>query len=105
MRALNRLSGIGLLLLSLVLPINAGEAGTHAASPGKGRLVLGMLPILSPERLAERFEPLVDYLTDALGVEIVLESAPNYRQFVKRTGEKNRYDLLFTAPHFYYIAV
>ena len=58
MHALKRLGGIGLLQLSfLVLPIKTGKADTNTASPGKDRLVLGMLPILSPERLAKRFEP------------------------------------------------
>lgn len=104
MRSLNRLGRIALLLLSFALPANAVYADTHSASAGKERLVLGMLPILSPERLATRFEPLVDYLSETLGVEVVLESAPNYRQFVERTGEKGRYDLLYTAPHFYYLA-
>lgn len=104
MLTLNRLGCVTFLLVSLALPINAVHADSHSANQGKDRLVLGMLPILSPERLAQRFEPLVDYLSDALGVEIVMESAPSYRQFVERTGEKGRYDLLYTAPHFYYLA-
>lgn len=80
MQILSRLGRVGLLLLSFVLPISAVHAGNHSATQGKERLVLGMLPILSPERLAPRFEPLIDYLSEALGIEVVLESAPNYRQ-------------------------
>jgi phosphonate transport system substrate-binding protein len=67
-------------------------------------LVLGLLPILSPERLMRRFGPLADYLSGTLDVPVVLETAPDYREFVKRTAGERRYDLLFTAPHFYYLA-
>lgn len=80
MQVLNRLGSVGFLILSLIVPISVVHADSHSATQGKDRLVLGMLPILNPEHLAQRFEPLVDYLSDALGVEIVLESAPNYWQ-------------------------
>ena len=32
-----------------------------------------------------------------------METAANYAEFIQRTS-KRRYDILFTAPHFYYIA-
>lgn len=66
--------------------------------------MFGFLPILSPERLAERFEPLVDYVAQKIGVPVRLETAPGYAEFVRRTQDDRRYDLLFTAPHFYYTA-
>ncbi len=95
---------IVLLCLAMVfsIPGRVGGAATRAAE--EARLVLGLLPILSPERLMRRFGPLADYLSGALGVPVVLETAPDYRQFVKRTAGERRYDLLFTAPHFYYLA-
>ncbi len=67
-------------------------------------LVFGILPIVSPEQLVRRFGPLADYLGKKLGVEIRIETAPNYKEFVKRTNQQQRYDILLTAPHFYYLA-
>lgn len=66
-------------------------------------LVFGFLPILSPQKLVARFGPLTDYLAEQLNRPVRLETAPNYEEFVRRTN-KQRYDILFTAPHFYYIA-
>lgn len=66
--------------------------------------VFGFLPIVSPEQLVRRFEPLVDHLAKTIGVPIVLESAPDYAEFMRRTQEDKLYDYLFTAPHFYYLA-
>ncbi len=66
--------------------------------------VFGFLPIVSTERLARRFEPLVDYLSNELGVDVVLETAPTYAEFMRRTHDERRYDYLFTAPHFYPVA-
>ena len=74
----------------------------HAADPD-GTLVFGFLPILSTQQLVKRFKPLVDLLSDTIGQPIRMETAPNYAEFLKRTKEK-RYDILFTAPHFYYLA-
>jgi len=38
-----------------------------------------------------------------LGVEIRMETAPDFDTFMQRTHEQ-RYDILFTAPHLYYLA-
>lgn len=66
--------------------------------------VFGFLPIVSTERLARRFGPLVDYLSNELGVDVVLETAPSFAEFMRRTQDEQRYDYLFTAPHFYFLA-
>lgn len=66
-------------------------------------LTFGFLPIVSPERLVKRFSPLTDYLSRKLGVEIRMETAPDFDTFMQRTHEQ-RYDILFTAPHLYYLA-
>jgi phosphonate transport system substrate-binding protein len=71
----------------------------HAANA----LIFGFLPILSPQKLVARFGPLTDYLANQLGRPVRLETAANYPEFVRRTNER-RYDILFTAPHFYYLA-
>jgi phosphonate transport system substrate-binding protein len=66
-------------------------------------IVFGFLPILSPQKLVARFGPLTDFLAEQLDRPIRLETAANYAEFYQRTNER-RYDILFTAPHFYYIA-
>lgn len=72
---------------------------------GKSKpLVFGFLPIVSSERLVRRFSPLTDYLSGKLGTEIRMETAPDFRSFVDRTHAEQRYDILFTAPHLYYLA-
>ncbi len=90
------------LSLGVILQ-TSGAAFAASEEPGRP-LVFGFLPIVSPEKLVRRFEPLVDHLTEALGVPIVLETAPDYAEFLRRTHEEKRYDFLFTAPHFYYLA-
>ncbi len=71
---------------------------------GTQHLTFGFLPIVSPERLVRRFAPLTDYLSQQLGVEIRMETAPDFATFVRRTRDTQRYDILFTAPHLYYLA-
>lgn len=83
----------------------SGTASAAATTEEKDRtLVFGFLPILSTEKLVARFGPLVDYLAEKLGQPVRLETAPDYAEFVHRTNDEKRYDLLFTAPHFYYLA-
>jgi phosphonate transport system substrate-binding protein len=67
-------------------------------------LVFGFLPILSSERLVTRFAPLVDYLSQRSHLDIRMETAPDFPAFIQRTQQGQRYDLLFTAPHFFYLA-
>ncbi|VAW82927.1 hypothetical protein MNBD_GAMMA14-1114, partial [hydrothermal vent metagenome] len=57
-----------------------------------------------PERLVKRFSPLTAYLSRELGIEIRMETAPDFLTFVQRTHDEQRYDILFTAPHLYYLA-
>jgi phosphonate transport system substrate-binding protein len=64
-------------------------------------LVFGFLPLLSVEQLVARFSPLVNYLSEHLGVPVQLETAPNFVEFARRTHEDRRYDILYTAPHLY----
>lgn len=67
-------------------------------------LVFGFLPIISSQKLVARFGPLADYLADKLGRPVRVETAPDYAQFLRRTNNEKRYDILFTAPHFFYLA-
>jgi len=80
-------------------------SGSYAAQEADSRpLVFGFLPILSAERLVTRFSPLVDYLSRRSGLDIRMETAPDFAAFIKRTQQSKRYDILFTAPHFFYLA-
>lgn len=97
-----RKMALGLLCLAVMLLVPAGF-GAAAEPPKEDTLVFGFLPILSTHRLVARFGPLTDYLAARLGKKIRLETAPNYAEFVRRT-QAGRYDILFTAPHFYYLA-
>lgn len=95
---MNRLDRKFIIVLGLVFCF-VSPLQVHA----KDAMVFGFLPILSPQKLVARFGPLTDYLAKQLGRPVRLETAANYAEFVRRTNER-RYDILFTAPHFYYIA-
>lgn len=88
-----------MLLLAIQAPVCAE---TQQQQPAY--LTFGFLPIVSPERLVERFAPLTAYLSRELEIEIRMETAPDFRTFVQRTNDEQRYDILFTAPHLYYLA-
>ncbi len=64
----------------------------------------GFLPFVSTDLLVKMFEPLTDYLSKKLGVEVHFETAHDFAIFQRRTVNEKRYDFLFTAPHFYYLA-
>ena len=99
------------ILWILILWLPAGSIFAEAPQdqpmdlqPPRDHLVFGFLPIVSPERLVGRFSPLVKYLSAELNTEIRMETAPDFSQFVRRTQNEQRYDILFTAPHLYYLA-
>jgi len=81
----------------------SGIAKTQINAP-EGRLVFGFLPIVSTQKLVARFGPMADYLAKKLGRPVKFETAPGYAEFTRRTNSEKRYDILFTAPHFYYSA-
>ncbi len=64
----------------------------------------GFVPSVSTKLLLKRFESLTDYLSKKLGVEVRFETAPDFTTFQHRTVDDRRYDFLYTAPHFYYLA-
>lgn len=109
LRAGRRISVLIVALFSAILltgtTFASTEPGQENAGPANDKeLVFGFLPILSTEKLVARFGPLVDYLSAKLGRPIRLETAPDYAEFARRTNDEKRYDILFTAPHFYYLA-
>jgi ABC-type phosphate/phosphonate transport system substrate-binding protein len=64
-------------------------------------MTFGILPFISAEQLVTQFSPLAHYMSVKLSTTIRIETAPNFVEFARRTHEDQRYDILFTAPHFY----
>jgi phosphonate transport system substrate-binding protein len=87
-----------------LLAINGTYSSYGLAAEAEKSLVFGFLPVISAEKMIKRFGPMIDYLSQEIGKDISFESAPNYKIFVQRTNQEKRYDILFTAPHFYYLA-
>lgn len=90
-----------LIVFGLVCSLNAAAS---SAEHNAKVLIFGLLPSQSPIAKFKRYAPLRDYLAHKLGRRILLETAPNFREFVHRT-EQRRYDLLETAPHYVPLAV
>lgn len=65
----------------------------------KQALKLGFFPIVSTVALFKRFSPLRDYLAEALGRPVELQTAKDFLTFMQRTDEGS-YDIVITAPHF-----
>ncbi len=86
-----------------VLPA-ATVADTLKDRKAEAHLTFGFLPTVSTYMLVKRFEPLTDYLSKKMGVTVRFETAPDYATFQRRTVTEKRYDFLYTAPHFYYLA-
>lgn len=64
-------------------------------------IIFGILPFVSTEQLVIQFTPIAQYLSTNLEVAVRIETAPDFIEFARRTNETQRYDILFTAPHFY----
>ena len=80
--------------------VNSHAADVHPCKT-QGPLTFGILPFISAEQLVDRFSPLSHYLQNHLQVPVRIETAPDFMEFARRTHEQQRYDILFTAPHFY----
>jgi len=91
--------------LILLILTSTWHSSAQAKSPQNNEeIIFGVLPIVSTERLVKRFSPLATYLSKQLKIPVRMETAPSYREFLRRTIEEKRYDILLTAPHFYYLA-
>jgi len=84
------LVGVGLTAICL---------GSAAVNAEEAPLVFGLLPSESATTKIRRYAPLRDYLIRHLHRRVVLETARDFKTFIKRTEER-RYDFLETAPHF-----
>lgn len=68
---------------------------------GADPIIFGILPFVSTEQLVIQFAPIAQYLSKYLNTPVRIETAPDFTEFARRTNEDKRYDILFTAPHFY----
>ena len=99
--------GILLLVIKIISALLTNNAFadnrqvTMGACTEFNPITFGILPLVSAERLVTRFTPLVDYLSRHLNAQVRLETAPSFTEFSRRTIQDKRYDILFTAPHFY----
>ncbi|MEN8205072.1 MAG: phosphate/phosphite/phosphonate ABC transporter substrate-binding protein [Pseudomonadota bacterium] len=83
---------------------NAAQSTLDVPCGRDGALTFGFLPLVSTEKLVQRFAPLVHHLSAELGTPIRIETAADFETFIRRTNNDKRYDLLFTAPHLFYLA-
>jgi len=93
---------IGFIFFAACLSVSASAETASAGSCKQySPLTFGILPFVSNEQLVTQFSPLVAYLSKNLEVPVRIETAPDFAEFARRTQEGERYDILFTAPHFY----
>jgi phosphonate transport system substrate-binding protein len=88
---------ISATIVCFAVVANAAEPATSA--PLVKPLIFGLLPSESAVTKFKRYAPLRDYLSRKLKRPIVLETARNFPEFLRRTSVR-RYDFLETAPHF-----
>ena len=82
------------ILTALVLYIYSVPA-LQAAEP----LVFSTAPTHSTKKTLEMYQPIVDYLSEATGREIVINTATTFIEY-NNNLQKNKYDILFDGPHF-----
>lgn len=86
--------------VALCSPI-ASTASDSPKCADTNPIIFGILPFVSAEQIVIQFSPLAQYLSSKLHVNVRIETAPDFAEFARRTNEDRRYDILFTAPHFY----
>lgn len=87
-----------------LLAMIAGLIVIHLAFAADGRnketkLLMGVAPFMSPDKLFKRLNPLRNYLSRELNREVVIEFSRNPAQLIERT-DAGRYDFVFTGPGF-----
>lgn len=97
---LNRASQAACLLgvlICLSFPLSAADRGQDGI--GEKPLSFGVAPFMSPLALLKRLAPLRQYLSDTISHEVVIETAPDAKEFARRSVEGN-YDIILTNPTF-----
>lgn len=82
------------LLIQLILVLMPGLSVQAEEDP----LSFGIFPYVSPVQMVKFHNTLREYMADTLERPVSLVSAPNFREFIKRTAQ-GKYDIIMTAPH------
>jgi len=88
-----------LLSLTFCFPLPAAPMPVSTQSSSKD-FVIGVFPRRDPTVTIRLFSPLAHYLEKQLGIKVKLETAANYKVFLKRL-EKRRYDLVHFNQYHY----
>ena len=88
-----------LLCFVLIMLISTTAFAAPSQNNEDDEVTFSILPFLSPVALMKRFGPLREYLKNTTGKNIVLESAPSFPEYLRRTVS-HQYDIVYTAPHY-----
>ncbi len=84
------------LLLLTILMFPAATIATEQQNDES--IKLGIFPYVSPGQLVKFHIDLKEMFDNVLGKNVVLVTAPDFKEFVKRT-QNSYYDFIMTAPH------
>lgn len=87
------------LCITIIFITSTAVVADAKSNKPEDDVVFSILPFLSPVALMKRFVPLREYLEHSTGKSIVIESAPNFPEYLRRTVNHD-YDVVYTAPHF-----
>ena len=88
------------LLTSILLMVLNGFSVTHASGMVEQPIVLAVHPYLPFQELQKRYQPLANYLKEALGKEVVVRIGRDYREHITHIG-KDRVDIAYLGPATY----
>ncbi len=86
-------------LLKMVLPLLLLSSAT-VADAAERALTFGVVPQQAAKKLAKKWGPLFQYISEKSGVEIRFKTAPNIPEFERRLS-KGEYDLAYMNPYHY----
>jgi len=92
------------IVISCVLLSESVFANDDVDNSSPDHLIFGVAPFMSPMALMKRMAPLRDYLSDSLGVKVLIETTIDAKDFSRRTLD-GRYDFVLTNPTFSLMAI
>lgn len=88
------------LVFSLFLPLALQAEPTASTQP----LIIGIVPYISTGTLLRTHAPLANALEESLQRQVILKTAPDFRQFFQRLRQGD-YDMVIAPPHFGWLAI
>ena len=85
-----RLIPLCVLALSILWPLQSAQA--------QATLMIGVAPHTSARKLLQQYQPLREYLAEYLNKPVIIQSAPDFDQFMRRALSQD-YDLVITTGH------